>query len=231
MHIRGMAFPLNPFPSIERPFSPGSPWRGLLFAVGTLGDRQTESAVVKSSLTEGLVEETVRGSMNPSLFFRSRGTSRESSEPFGQDQQQRGEPRHRVLRTSDAIGIYFCDATGLITYFSNEAAELWGRQPTLGNADERFCGSLRLYRRDGSYLPDDQSPMSYVLAGKLSGVYDAKVHIERPDGSRIVAIVNIAPLIDDNGTIAGAFCSFRGNSRRKRSQDTYSDFESPSFAH
>jgi hypothetical protein len=34
--------------------------------------------------------------------------------------------------------------------------------------------------------------MGDVLSGKIPGTHDAEVHIERPDGSRIIVIVNIA---------------------------------------
>jgi hypothetical protein len=73
-----------------------------------------------------------------------------------------------------------------------------------------------LYRLDGSFLPHDQCPMADVLAGKVSGIYDAEVHIERPDRSRVIVIVNIAPLVDDNVSIVGAVNSFRENPLRKR---------------
>ena len=59
--------------------------------------------------------------------------------------------------------------------------------------------------------------MADVLTGKLSGVYDGEVHVQRPNGSRIVVIVNIAPLVDDNGVIVGAVNSFRENPLRTRS--------------
>ncbi len=147
--------------------------------------------------------------MNPRRFFGARSEYVEYSDSFGWGQPQQGGAHYRALLNPELIGNYSCDATGLITYYNKQAAELWGRQPTLGDTNERFCGSLRLYRRDGRYLPHDQSPMASVLAGKASGIYDAKVHIQRPNGSRIVVIVNIAPLIDVNRTIAGAFCSFR----------------------
>lgn len=39
--------------------------------------------------------------------------------------------------------------------------------------------------------------MGDVLSGKVAGIHDAEVHIERPDGSRVIVIVNIAPLTDD----------------------------------
>lgn len=83
-----------------------------------------------------------------------------------------------------------------------------GRKPAPGDTDERFCGSFKLYRPDGSYMPHEQCPMGDVLCGKMPGVHDAEVHIERPDGSRVIVIVNIAPLMDDQGEIRGAINCF-----------------------
>lgn len=117
--------------------------------------------------------------------------------------------RYQALLVSDSTGVYTCDAAGVITYFNGHAVELWGRTPALGDTDERFCGSHMLYRTNGSYMPHDQCPMADVLAGKVSGIYDAEVHIERPDGTRVVVLVNIAPLVDDSGAIVGAVNSFR----------------------
>ena len=65
-------------------------------------------------------------------------------------------------------------------------------------------------------MPHDQCPMADVLAGKVPGIYDAEVHIQRPDGSRVVVVVNIAPLIDDNGAIVGAVNSFHENPLRAK---------------
>ena len=58
--------------------------------------------------------------------------------------------------------------------------------------------------------------MAVVLAGNADGIYDAEAHIPRCDGTRIVVVVNIAPLIDDNGVIVGAVQSFRENPLRLR---------------
>jgi PAS domain-containing protein len=122
--------------------------------------------------------------------------------------EQPAKSRYQVLAASDFTGVYTCDATGIITYFNQRAADLWGRRPALGVTDERFNGAHMLYRVDGSFLPHDQCPMAEVLAGKVSGVYDAEVQVERPDGSRVIVILNIAPLIDDEGVIVGAVNSF-----------------------
>ena len=65
-----------------------------------------------------------------------------------------------------------------------------------------------LYRVNGSFMPHDQCPLADVLAGKVSGIYDAEVHIERPDRSRVIVIVNIAPLVDDEGASSGPSTAF-----------------------
>jgi PAS domain S-box-containing protein len=129
--------------------------------------------------------------------------------------QEQASTRYQALRDSDSTGVYTCDSSGVITYYNNQAAELWGRKPALGDTDEKFCGSHMMYRVDGSFLPHDQCPMADVLSGKVSGVHDGEVHVQRPDGSRVIVIVNIAPLIDDNGVIVGAVNSFCENPLRK----------------
>jgi PAS domain S-box-containing protein len=129
--------------------------------------------------------------------------------------EQPAESRYEALLDSESTGVYTCDSKGVITYYNKQAAGLWGRSPEIGDTDEKFCGSHMMYRVDGSYLPHDQCPMADVLAGRVSGVYDGEVHVQRPDGSRVVVIVNIAPLIDDNGAIVGAVNSFCENPLRK----------------
>ena len=118
------------------------------------------------------------------------------------------QSRYQELRDSETTAVYTCDSAGVITYYNAHAAGLWGRKPALGDTDERFCGSHMMYRVDGRYLPHDQCPMADVLAGRVAGVFDGEVHVERPDGSRVIVIVNIAPLIDDEGAIVGAVNSF-----------------------
>lgn len=130
--------------------------------------------------------------------------------------ERAAKSRYQDLADSDSTGIYSCDATGMITFFNQRAADLWGRRPALGDTDERFNGAHMLYRVDGSFLPHHECPMAEVLAGKVSGIYDAEVQVERPDGSRVVVILNIAPLIDDDGVIVGAVNSFCEKSLDKR---------------
>ena len=127
--------------------------------------------------------------------------------------------RYRTFFNVAPIAVYSCDAAGVIEEYNKRAAELWGRRPKPGDTDERFCGSFKLYRPDGSFMPHEQCPMGDVLCGRISGVHDAEVHIERPDGTRVIVIVNIAPLMDKRGEIRGAINCFYDVTERKRMEE------------
>ena len=129
------------------------------------------------------------------------------------------EERYSTLFNLAPVAVYSCDASGVIREYNNRAAELWGRKPALGDTDERFCGSFKLFRPDGSFMPHEQCPMGDVLTGKVPGTHDAEVHIERPDGSRIIVIVNIAALKDDRGEITGAINCFYDVTQRKQAEE------------
>jgi PAS domain-containing protein len=88
------------------------------------------------------------------------------------------------------LAVYVCDRDGHVVRYNGRAAELWGRSPRPGDPDERFCGSYRIFRPDGSLLPHHQCPMADVLRNAIS-MRGQEVHIERPDGSRSIALVDI----------------------------------------
>jgi PAS domain S-box-containing protein len=126
------------------------------------------------------------------------------------------EERYRVLFELSPVAVYSIDASGVIQEFNRVAAELWGRAPAPGDTDERFCGSHRLFRPDGSFMPHEQCPMAQVVSGEISEARDAEVLIERPDGSRVMVIVNIRPLKGPNGEITGAINCFYDITERHR---------------
>jgi PAS domain S-box-containing protein len=106
----------------------------------------------------------------------------------------KSEERYRTLFNLGPVAIYSIDTSGVIQDFNRRAAELWGREPALGDTEPQFCGSFKMFRPDGSLMPHEQCPMAEVVAGKIPGAHDAEVVIERPDGSRVTVIVNIRPL-------------------------------------
>jgi PAS domain S-box-containing protein len=115
------------------------------------------------------------------------------------------------------FAVYVCDRDGLVLRYNRRAAELWGRSPKLGDPDERFCGSYRMFRPDGSLLPHHQCPMADVLRTGIS-VREQEVHIERPDGLRGIALVDIEAIKDSGGNIVGAVNCFQDITERKRSE-------------
>jgi PAS domain S-box-containing protein len=122
--------------------------------------------------------------------------------------------------TLDAIpgAVYVCDHEGWLVCYNSEAAELWGRSPALVEERERFCGSHRLFLLDGTELTREDCPMATaVSAGTITR--NAEVVMERPDGSRIIALVNIRPLKDHRGRIQGAINCFLDISAHKTLQE------------
>jgi PAS domain S-box-containing protein len=129
------------------------------------------------------------------------------------------EQRYRALFELGPVAVYSCDAAGVIQEFNRRAVELWGCEPVVGDTDKRFCGSFKLFRPDGTYMPHDECPMAEVVAGTLSQAADAEVLIERPDGSRITVIVNIRPLKNQDGQVIGAINCFYDITSRKQTED------------
>lgn len=117
-----------------------------------------------------------------------------------------------LLFESLPVGVYACDADGLLVRYNRAAVDLWGREPRLGEPNERFCGSYRLFDRAGTYVPSAECPMAIALATGQN-YRDERIQIERPDGSRIVALVSIEVLKNDCGQVTGAVNVFRDSER------------------
>jgi PAS domain S-box-containing protein len=110
------------------------------------------------------------------------------------------------------IGVYACDADGLMLRVNRRAIELWGRAPRLLDPAQRFCGSFRVESVDGKFIPPSETPMARaVRAGeRFEG---AEAVVQNPDGRRWVARVNVAPLLDTDGTVVGGINCFQDVTR------------------
>ncbi|HEX7034302.1 MAG TPA: PAS domain S-box protein [Pseudomonadales bacterium] len=123
---------------------------------------------------------------------------------LAENRLRESEERYRRLTELLPVAVYTCEApSGAITYFNGNAVELWGRTPALNDPAERFCGSVKLFTPDGTLLPHDRSPMAEAL-GEGRSFRNREVVIERPDGSRITAIMNIEPIRDAAGRVVAA---------------------------
>lgn len=113
------------------------------------------------------------------------------------------------------VAICVCEQRGLIIYYNDEAAQVWGRAPKLMDPTNRFCGSYRMYQLDGRPLLHSECPMAEVLRTGTSAS-DREVVIERPDGSRGITPFNVRPLTDASGQVLGAVNCFRDITEHRR---------------
>ncbi len=134
------------------------------------------------------------------------------------------EERYRILFDLGPIALYSCDANGVIRDFNHNATELWGRSPQRGDTDERFWGSFKLYRSDGTFMPHEVTPMAEVLSGKIPEARDLEVQIARPDGSRVTVIINIRPIKNEKEEITGAINCFVDITGRKELEQQKEEF-------
>lgn len=141
------------------------------------------------------------------------------------------DERFRALFDLGPVGVYSCDTSGRIQEFNRCAVEMWGRKPKEGSLAERFCGSLKMFSPDGTLMPHARCPMADVLSGKIPMARDLEVVIERPDSSRITAIVNIVPLKNGAGEITGAINCFYDITERKRADDALRDAQTQLSIH
>jgi two-component sensor histidine kinase/PAS domain-containing protein len=110
------------------------------------------------------------------------------------------------------VGVYACDADGLILRVNRRAVELWGKAPKLLDSAQRFCGSFRVESLDGDFIPPAETPMGRaVMAGESFQGVEAMV--QNADGRRWVARVDVAPLLGDDGSVVGAINCFQDVTR------------------
>ena len=108
---------------------------------------------------------------------------------------------NRDLIENMPIGVYVCDEEGVLVAYNKKAAAIWGREPVLGDSQQKFCGAHRLHLSDGTYVPHHQTPLALVLETKQPYAFEAMVG--RPDGSLRNVSANVAPLFDDKMRFVG----------------------------
>ncbi len=116
------------------------------------------------------------------------------------------------------MATYVVQADGVVIWYNARAAELWGREPAIGDTDERFCGAHTLYHADGSHLAHCDTPVALALSTGAS-VHEQEVIIGRPDGSRVPVSVHIDPIRNPkDGQIIGVVNFFNDLTERKRQE-------------
>jgi PAS domain S-box-containing protein len=128
------------------------------------------------------------------------------------------DDRLRFLLETLPVAVLNCDREGLIEYFNPQAAALWGRTPALRDARERYCGSIRILRVSGEVVPHPEGPMAEALRTGTAQANQECI-VERPDGTRIVILVNVTPHLGADGQITGAVSCMLDITERKRMEE------------
>jgi PAS domain S-box-containing protein len=116
------------------------------------------------------------------------------------------------------VGVCVCDREGSIIRYNRAAADLWAREPRLGDPTEHFDGSCRLLGLDDHDIPPAESPMAMALATG-QGCHDQRIRMELPDARRITTLANIEVLKDDDGYILGAVNVFRESAPNRHASE------------
>jgi PAS domain S-box-containing protein len=128
----------------------------------------------------------------------------------------RGETHFQQVLDLLPAAVYITNAAGLIAYYNEAAASLWGHHPPLGLSE--WCGSWKLYWPDGRPLPHDQCPMALALREERP-VRGMEAIAERPDGIRIPFIPYPTPFYDASGALIGAVNMLVDITDRKRAEE------------
>lgn len=130
-----------------------------------------------------------------------------------------GEKKYRHLAKLMPIGVYSINELGLITFYNDRAAEIWGRRPRLNDITEQpFCGSLKIFTPDGKPMPHDESYTARALKEQRS-FRNEELYIEGADGHLIELIVSSDPVFNEDGLLTGAISVFHDITQRKRAED------------
>ena len=112
------------------------------------------------------------------------------------------------------IAIYVCDRDGYVIRHNRRAAELWGGDMRTDDPHSRFFGPRKLLLSDGTPLPSDWTPIGELLRSS-EPVRDRTMIVERADGAWTTMLVNVEPVFDEAGAIAGAVTCFQEITRPK----------------
>lgn len=141
------------------------------------------------------------------------------------DALKKSEALYKALVNSLPAAVYTCDKKGKITFFNELAVQLWGYRPNIDEDSLRFCAAYKVWMKDGTFVPPFKTPMAITLQTGES-FRNVEALVERPDGSRFYACVNIDPLLNENDELIGAINVFQDITNLKQTEFALQESES-----
>lgn len=97
--------------------------------------------------------------------------------------------------------VYSCDAAGNINFYNDAAVKIWGREPKIGK--EKWCGSKKISKPDGTQITLDKSPLAVALKEGQT-LMGEEITIEGADGTQSIVLVHPQLEYNLSGEITGA---------------------------
>ncbi len=136
------------------------------------------------------------GTMNGILFFATDVTEL----VLARKKTEESEKRYKELIQNLPIATVSSDFEGHILLYNKTAVDLWGREPDIEK--DKWCGSWKLYCKDGSPIPDEMSPMAIAIKeGRKTS--PEEIIVERPNGVKVNVLINPVPYRDPSGKVIG----------------------------
>ncbi|MGM1057540.1 MAG: PAS domain S-box protein [Bacteroidota bacterium] len=113
---------------------------------------------------------------------------------------EESEKRYKELIQNLPIATVSSDFEGRILMYNKAAVTMWGKEPDIEK--DRWCGSWKLYCKDGNPIPNEISPMAKAIkeGGKIA---PEEIIVERPDGVKVNVLINPVPYKDSSGRVIG----------------------------
>ncbi|CAN7297794.1 PAS domain S-box protein [Mesorhizobium caraganae] len=131
-------------------------------------------------------------------------------------QLRQHDSTYRQILESLPVAIYTTDQDGTITYYNRAAADLAGREPSVGK--DKWCVTFKLFTADGQELPHDECPMAIALKENRP-VRNQEAVAQRPDGSFFPFLPYPTPLQDEHGNLIGAVNMLLDLTDRQRAEE------------
>lgn len=113
---------------------------------------------------------------------------------------EESEKRYKELIQNLPIATVSSDFEGRILLYNKAAVALWGREPDIER--DKWCGSWKLYCKNGNPIPNEMSPMTIVIK-KGRKVAAEEIIVEHPNGNKVNVLTNSFPYKDSSGRVIG----------------------------
>ncbi len=136
------------------------------------------------------------GTIDGILFFATDVTEL----VLARKKSEESENRYKDLIQNLPIATVSSDFEGRIQLYNKAAVDLWGREPDIEK--DKWCGSWKLYCKDGNPLPDEIAPMAITIKEGRKTTPE-EIIVERPNGTKVNVLINPIPYKDSTGRVIG----------------------------